>query len=101
MQGIWIRESRETAAGAGTGAGSGSSAHARTVKERVAIKELAEGTSPEQQRELVEEARVLASVQNYYCVKCAQIDTMCLCLCPPSTYSYFCTRCDVTRFNLM
>ena len=42
------------------------------MKERVAIKELAEGTSPEQQRELVEEARVLASVQNYYCVKCAR-----------------------------
>ena len=63
LQGIWIRESRD--------AGSGSSAHNRLVKERVAIKELAEGTSPEQQRELVEEARVLASVQNYYCVKCA------------------------------
>lgn len=64
VQGIWIRENRDT--------GQTASANSRQVKERVAIKELAEGTSPEQQRELVEEARVLASVQNYFCVKCAR-----------------------------
>lgn len=35
----------------------------------VAIKVLSEGTSPSENRELLEEARIMASVDNEYCIR--------------------------------
>ena len=49
MQGFWLPEGEN-------------------IKIPVAIKVLQEGTSANQNRELLEEARVMASVNNRYCV---------------------------------